>query len=68
MSEHLTRNTLDGVLKFCPTCGQLAKHYVSDGRIGRCMEHNAQQETKRQKAARKKREREEKQGSLFVVK
>lgn len=67
MTEHFTRNTLDGVLKNCNTCGRLTKHHVSDGKIGSCMEHNAPQESKRQIAARKKRERKEKQGSLFVV-
>lgn len=65
MSEHYTRNTEHGVLKNCNQCGRLTKHLVFDGRIGRCMEHEAQLETKKQKAAKARRKLEQKQKSLW---
>lgn len=65
MTEHYTRNTEHGVLKWCGKCSRLTKHFVFDGRIGRCMEHEAQAETKKQKAAREKREYEARNPGLF---
>ena len=40
MSEHYTKNT-ESVTRFCRTCDRLTQHAVSDGRIGRCKEHEA---------------------------
>lgn len=56
MTEHYTAAT-ESVFKFCAKCGKLTKHAVSSGRIGRCMEHEAAGESKKQTAARLKRER-----------
>jgi len=64
MAEHYTRNT-ESILKWCDVCRRLTKHSVSSGRLGRCTEHEAPAETKRQKAAREKREREARQPSMF---
>lgn len=61
MAEHYTRNT-ESCLAFCPKCGTLTKHKVSDGRRGRCMEHDAG-ESKKQIAASEKREREQKRAA-----
>ena len=64
MAEHYTRGT-ESVLKWCNPCARLTKHQVSDGRAGRCMEHEVAGESKKQKAAREKREREAKSPKLF---
>lgn len=64
MAEHYTRGT-ESVLKFCKTCGRLTKHAVSDVRAGRCMEHQISGESKKQQAAREKREDEAKNPKLF---
>lgn len=65
MAEHYTKNTEHGVLKHCNKCGTLTRHFCFSGRIGRCMEHKPQEETKKQKAARLKREREYQNPRLF---
>lgn len=38
MTEHYTKNTLE-ITHWCNKCGRRTQHYVSDGRMGRCMEH-----------------------------
>jgi hypothetical protein len=65
MPEHYTRNTEHGVLKWCGKCERLTGHLVFDGRIGRCMEHEAQHETKKQKATREKAEIERQNPTLW---
>ena len=57
MSEHYTRNT-ESVTKHCNRCGRPTQHRVSDGRIGRCMEHEAPKLSKAQEKRRAKAEKE----------
>jgi len=64
MAEHYRRGT-ESVLKFCGKCGRLTKHSVTDVRVGRCMEHEISGESKKQKAAREKREKEAREPKLF---
>lgn len=64
MSHHYTRNT-ESDTKWCNICGRLTQHFVSGGRIGRCMEHESKAESKRQEKARKKRESDARNPSLF---
>lgn len=62
-AEHYPRGT-ESVLKWCNRCGRLTKHRVDDVRAGRCLEHDAPAESKKQRAARLKREAPE-TGKLF---
>jgi hypothetical protein len=66
--EHYTRNT-ESVTAWCNHCGRPTQHAVSDGKRGRCTEHEVASKTggysKRQLAAQKKREREHAQPALF---
>ena len=62
--EHYTRNT-ESVLKWCNTCMRLTKHPVSDGRVGRCGEHESPEYSKAQEKAKQKAEDEAKQPKLF---
>jgi hypothetical protein len=68
MAEHYTRGT-ESVTRWCNACGRPTQHAVSGGRVGRCMEHEAATETggysKRELAARRKRDREQAQPALF---
>jgi hypothetical protein len=64
MAEHYPRGT-ESVLKWCDTCGRLTKHRVDDVRAGRCMEHETPTESKKQKTAREKRERQAREPKLF---
>ena len=64
MSEHYTKNT-ESVTRFCRTCDRLTQHAVSDGRIGRCTEHQAPQYSKKQIARHERIAREESQPKLF---
>ncbi len=64
MPHHYTRDT-ESDTKWCNRCSRHTQHAVSDGRIGRCMEHQAEGESKKQIEARKKREEEAKNPKLF---
>lgn len=64
MSEHHPRGT-ESVLKWCEQCCKQTRHAVSHGREGRCLEHDAPAESKRQQRERKKREREYQNPRLF---
>jgi hypothetical protein len=68
MSEHFTRNT-EEVTRWCNHCGRFTQHIVSDGRLGRCKEHDVgNPETglsKAQEKARADREREAASPRLF---
>jgi len=64
MAEHFTRAT-ESTLKWCGRCHRHTKHAVSDGREGRCLEHDAPRETRKQQQAREKRERESREPKLF---
>lgn len=55
MAEHFTRNT-ESATRYCGKCGQYTQHGVSDGRIGRCLEHDAPKFSKKQLADQKRRE------------
>jgi hypothetical protein len=64
MPEHNTRNT-ESVTCWCNRCGRPTQHAVSDGRRGRCMEHQAEGASKKQEAAARKRADEAKNPKLF---
>ena len=65
MPEHYRRGT-ESTLAWCRRCGRLTKHRVDDVKLGPCLEHEAQAETQKQKAAREKREREQREPRLFA--
>jgi hypothetical protein len=64
MPEHSPKNT-EARSAWCNTCGRLTMHYVFDGRIGRCKEHEAAAASKKQIANRAKLEKEKKNPRLF---
>ncbi len=64
MSQHYTANT-ESETKWCNKCHRMTQHMVSAGRIGRCMEHEAPHETKKQKRNRERLERERRNPTLF---
>lgn len=64
MAEHYMRGT-ESVTAWCNRCNRGTQHAVSDGRRGRCLEHQTEGESKKQRAAREKREREAKAPRLF---
>lgn len=64
MTEHYTTNT-ESTTRHCNYCGRPTQHRVSDGRVGRCMEHPAPFESKKQRKEREARERAEKNPTLF---
>lgn len=55
--EHYTRST-ESVTKWCNRCARDTQHAVSAGRVGRCMEHDAPEFTKKQLRERERRETE----------
>ena len=64
MPEHYTKSTLEAT-SFCQTCGRRTQHAVSCGRIGRCLEHEPSQYSKKQLADRARRAKRDKQMPLF---
>lgn len=64
LAEHFVRGT-ESFIKWCNKCSRATKHLVSDGRAGRCMEHEPEGESKKQQQARIKREHEERNPKLF---
>jgi hypothetical protein len=64
MAHHYTKNT-ESDTKWCNVCMNLTQHKVSDGRIGRCMEHEQPAESARQKKEREKRDSEALNPRLF---
>lgn len=64
MTEHYTTNT-ESVTRWCNRCGKPTQYKVSGGRVGRCTEHESETLSKKQKAARQKREMEERNPKLF---
>lgn len=52
MSEHFTRTT-ESVTRWCKKCGRLTQFAVSNGRLGRCTEHEAAPESEAKKRARR---------------
>lgn len=64
MAEHYTRGTL-ACTAWCNHCSRNTQHGVSDGRRGRCLEHDAPQYSKKQLADRARREREHQNPELF---
>ena len=68
MSEHFTRNTEEAT-HWCNRCERFTQHAVSDGRLGRCKEHevgNAEGLSQAQEKARADREREKQNPRLFA--
>ena len=61
MTEHYTANT-ESVTRWCNQCGRGTQHTVSGGRVGRCLEHDAPQFSKKQQAERQKIERRQGEG------
>jgi ribosomal protein L44E len=56
--EHFTRNT-ESILQWCNACRRLTVHPVSDGRVGRCSEHQAKAtQAQQRRAAKAERERQ----------
>ena len=66
MTEHYTRNT-ESITKWCNHCNRPTDHIVSDGRVGRCMEHEARTLSKKQEENREKIARGEGLGRNFKV-
>lgn len=64
MTEHNTRNT-ESVTAWCNACFRYTEHAVSDGRRGRCMEHQAPELSKKQQDNRQRLEKERRQPGLF---
>jgi hypothetical protein len=72
MAEHYPEGTLE-TTAWCGTCGRHTQHRVDfppagqkgGGRKGPCLEHEAQPETKKQTAARERREKEARNPRLF---
>jgi hypothetical protein len=64
LPHHYTRDT-ESDTKWCNHCSRHTQHVVSNGRIGRCMEHQVSGESKKQIEARKKRADEAKNPKLF---
>jgi hypothetical protein len=62
--EHYPRGT-ESVTLWCNICGRPTQHRVDDVRAGRCMEHEAPAESKKQIAARQRREKEARNPRLF---
>lgn len=52
MSEHFTRTT-ESVTRWCNKCGRPTQFAVSNGRLGRCIEHEAGPESETKKSARR---------------
>lgn len=64
MTEHYTRNT-ESTTRFCNHCNRRTQHTVSDGRVGRCLEHGAEGLSKKQVANRQRIEHERQNPELF---
>lgn len=64
MPHHFQKNVTE-TWHFCNTCGRQTKHSVSDGRLGRCMEHNAPLYSKSQLKRREQQEKERREPRLF---
>jgi len=67
MTQHYQRNVC-GVSKWCPTCGKMTMHKVSDRRVGCCTEPHAVGMSKAQEKREKKKKKDvddDKQLGLF---
>ncbi len=64
MSEHYTKTT-EGAPHWCNKCRRITVHAVSDGRLGRCTEHESQAFTKAQLKRKEQAEHNAKNPSLF---
>jgi hypothetical protein len=64
MTQHYTLATESDTV-WCGTCQRHTQHKVSGGRLGRCMEHQAKGESKRQAKARQQREHDRQNPKLF---
>jgi hypothetical protein len=64
MPEHSTRNT-EARSAFCNHCGKVTMHAVSDGRLGRCNEHQSPALSKKQQQERARRADQAKNPRLF---
>lgn len=62
--KHETRSTVE-MTRWCNACRRVTRHRVDDRRPGPCLEHEGQGMTKKQAAAAKKREAEQRQPKLF---
>jgi hypothetical protein len=66
MTEHFTKN-VESVTHWCNRCKRLTQFAVTGGRLGRCLEHAAATESKRQKREREKRAHEAANPRLFPI-
>jgi len=64
MPEHFTKNTLE-CTAWCEHCGRMTQHAVSNGRRGRCLEHEAAQFSKKQLARRERLSKQDQNPTLF---
>lgn len=64
MTEHYTKNT-ESVTAWCNFCNRQTQHAVSNGRRGRCMEHQVMAQSKRQKKQREQNAAKQRQPRLF---
>lgn len=65
MAEHYTANT-ESVTRWCNQCNRPTQHGVSGGRIGRCLEHDAPQFSKKQLSRRERHGDQELRGDKEV--
>jgi len=64
MSFHYTKDTTSAP-SWCGRCDRVTEHFVSDGRLGHCLEHISQKHTKAQLKAIKKKKEDEDNPKLF---
>ena len=69
MSPHHYRKDVTEAYEWCRTCNKLTTHFVSDGRLGRCKEHEhpglVDGMTKKQRERKAEQENEKKNPRLF---
>jgi ribosomal protein L44E len=66
VSHHFTSNT-ESVTAWCNACNRFTDHTVSHGRQGRCLQHTATAQSKRQILNHQRLERERQNPTLFNV-
>jgi hypothetical protein len=64
MAEHYTKNTLE-CTAWCGKCQRDTQHRVDGGRRGPCLEHGSGGPSKKQLAAKEKREKRAMNPGLF---
>ena len=66
---HHYQKSITEAPEWCKTCHRITAHFVSDGRLGRCKEHEppglVDGMTKAQRERRKRQEKEQREPTLF---